>query len=77
MRVRVKLFAGLRERLGFAERDLELAPGQTVADAWRAIGDKPDLPQAVLTAVNLAYVKPQYTLSDGDEVAFFPPVTGG
>lgn len=77
MRVKVKLFAGLRERLGYAERDLELAEGQTVSDAWRAIGDKPDLPQNVLTAVNLAYVKPQQALSEGDEVAFFPPVTGG
>jgi molybdopterin converting factor subunit 1 len=77
MRVKVKTFAGLRERLGFSERDLELAEGQTVKDVWRAIGDKPDLPQGILTAVNLAYVKPQHALSDGDEVAFFPPVTGG
>jgi molybdopterin converting factor subunit 1 len=77
MRVRVKLFAGLRERLGFAERDLELAEGGTVDDAWRAIGDQPELPQRVLAAVNLAYVKPQHALSDGDELAFFPPVTGG
>lgn len=77
MRVRVKLFAGLRERLGFTERELELAPGQTVADAWRTIGDRPELPQNVLTAVNLEYVKPHRALADGDEVAFFPPVTGG
>jgi molybdopterin synthase sulfur carrier subunit len=67
----------LRERLGFAERELELDEGRTVKDAWQAIGDKPDLPQNILTAVNLAYVKPQHVLSEGDEVAFFPPVTGG
>jgi molybdopterin synthase sulfur carrier subunit len=77
MRVKVKIFAGLRERLGFAERELIVTDGVTVADAWREISDQADLPQGVLTAVNLAYVRPQHRLADGDEVAFFPPVTGG
>jgi len=77
MQVTVKTFAHLREELGFAERTLELEEGARVIDAWRAVAGHGELPAHVLAAVNLDYAAGDRGLSPGDEVAFFPPVTGG
>jgi len=77
MKIRVRLFASLRERLGFTDRDIEVVEGQTIADVWNTIAGHCDLPEDVLSAVNMDYVKPDTVIADGDEVAFFPPVTGG
>ncbi len=76
MNVRIKYFASLAEQLGRREQQLELEPGATVLNVWRtAIGGV--IPDNVLQAVNHEYVDSAWTVSDGDEVAFFPPVTGG
>ena len=77
MKVKVRVFAGLAERLGFSETDLEINEGQTVADIWDKLNEDDSLPDTVLVAINMDYAKPEATVSDGDEVAFFPPVTGG
>jgi molybdopterin synthase catalytic subunit/molybdopterin converting factor small subunit len=71
--VRVRLFAGLRERAGWSEREIDAA---TVADVWPALGlgDEPD---GLLYAVNKEYAAPTRALADGDEVALIPPVSGG
>jgi len=75
-RVTVRYFASLRERLGRTEEVLDLEGIHTVADVWaRATGELP--PANTLAAVNLEYADFSRTLRDGDEVAFFPPVTGG
>jgi len=76
MRVAVRLFAGLRERAGTAARDIELADGATVGDVWPALtlGDEP---AGLLYAVNKEYAERASSLSDGDEVAVIPPVSGG
>jgi MoaE-MoaD fusion protein len=74
MRVRVRLFAGLRERAGVAERELE---GVThVGDVWAALG-LGDEPEGLLYAVNRQYAERKRELADGDEVALIPPVSGG
>ena len=73
MTVRVRLFAGLRERAGWSERDVEAA---TVADVWAAL-DLGDEPAGLLYAVNKAYAERDRALADGDEVALIPPVSGG
>ena len=49
----------------------------TVADIWARTSDGQSLPDNVLMAVNLEYVGADHPVEDGDEVAFFPPVTGG
>ena len=74
MRVTVRLFAGLRERAGYAERELEGV--KRVADVWPAL-ELGDEPEGLLYAVNRAYADPAAELADGDEVALIPPVSGG
>ena len=49
----------------------------TVVDVWARVGAGRPLPANVLAAVNLHYVERDHPVGDGDEVAFFPPVTGG
>jgi molybdopterin synthase catalytic subunit/molybdopterin converting factor small subunit len=71
--VRVRLFAGLRERAGWSEREVDAA---TVADVWPAL-DLGDEPNGLLYAVNKAYAERSAPLADGDEVALIPPVSGG
>lgn len=79
MTIRVKYFASLRESFGRAEESVELENDiTTVAELWqRLTGKDSGLPDNVLTAINMEYVKADTRIKDGDEVAFFPPVTGG
>jgi molybdopterin synthase catalytic subunit/molybdopterin converting factor small subunit len=71
--VTVRLFAGLRERAGWSRREVVAA---TVADVWPALG-LGDEPGGLLYAVNKEYARADRVLSDGDEVALIPPVSGG
>ncbi|HEY3962448.1 MAG TPA: molybdenum cofactor biosynthesis protein MoaE [Gaiellaceae bacterium] len=73
MSVRVRLFAGLRERAGWSAREVD---AKTVGDVWPALGlgDEPD---GLLYAVNKQYAARDLVLVDGDEVALIPPVSGG
>jgi MoaE-MoaD fusion protein len=73
MRVSVRLFAGLRERAGWSERELEAAK---VAEVWPQLG-LGDEPAGLLYAVNKHYADRETPLADGDEVALIPPVSGG
>jgi MoaE-MoaD fusion protein len=72
--VRVRLFAALRERAGWTERELDDVT--RVADVWPALG-LGDEPPGLLYAVNREYAPPEQELADGDEVALIPPVSGG
>jgi molybdopterin synthase catalytic subunit/molybdopterin converting factor small subunit len=74
MRVTVKVFAGLRERAGWAQRELEGVA--RVGDVWPAL-DLGDEPGGLLYAVNREYADADRMLADGDEVALIPPVSGG
>jgi MoaE-MoaD fusion protein len=76
MRVTVRLFAGLRERAGAAERVLELPAGSRLADVWAPL-DLGDEPEGLLYAVNKDYASGDRALADGDEIALIPPVSGG
>lgn len=77
MAIRVRYFANLRERVGRGGDEIEAEGVCTVADVWaRANGDLA-LPDNVLFAVNMDYADIGAEVRDGDEVAFFPPVTGG
>jgi molybdopterin converting factor subunit 1 len=81
MKVKVKLFAILRERAGTGEVHKEIREGSTVADLWAVLQqDYPKLAVPgirLLYAVNQDYVKPDRVLENSDEVVFVPPVSGG
>jgi sulfur-carrier protein len=81
MKVRIKFFAVLRERVGMGEVSKEVAEGSTVADLWSQLQQdypKLDVPGIrLLYAVNKDYVGLDHKLSDNDEVVFVPPVSGG
>ena len=76
MQVTVRLFAGLRERAGTAERQLDLPDGSAVEDAWNEL-DLGTQPPGLLFAINRRYVESDHVLNEGDELAVIPPVSGG
>jgi molybdopterin synthase catalytic subunit/molybdopterin converting factor small subunit len=73
VRVTVRLFAGLRERAGWSQKEIDAA---TVGDVWTQLdlGNEPD---GLLYAVNKEYAPKDQPLADGDTVALIPPVSGG
>ena len=81
MKVRIRLFAVQRELAGTREVALELPDGGTVADAWTGlVALYPSLASgrdSVRFARNGKYADAATALTDGDEVAMIPPVSGG
>jgi MoaE-MoaD fusion protein len=80
MEVTIRLFAGLRERVGAPTLAVEVQQPATVADLLAAlegtpIGGMPD--RAFIVAVNRTYATPTQSIGEGDEVALIPPVSGG
>jgi len=74
--INVRYFASIRERLGRSGDRLEISGAETVSAVWqRVFGDS--LPGNVLVAINQEYAQADAMVRAGDEVAFFPPVTGG
>ena len=77
MSIKVCYFASLKENIGRTEDNLEYACLSTVGEVWRIANPNKALPANVLAAVNKEYAELNSIVKDGDEVAFFPPVTGG
>jgi molybdopterin synthase sulfur carrier subunit len=77
MTIIVKFFASLREQVGLTEVQIELIEVKTVGEIWAQVCDNAPLPTHILMAVNKEYSNQETRVQDGDEVAFFPPVTGG
>ena len=81
MRITVRLFARLRDIAGAAELSRDVAPGATVRTLWQELAAEfPEMisyERSISTAVNADYPLRTQVLSDGDEVAFLPPVSGG
>ncbi len=77
MSISVKFFASLREQVGQAETELPAAGQINVSQVWAQATASMAIPENTLCAINMEYVNLDSTVADGDEVAFFPPVTGG
>lgn len=63
--------------MGCSELELDAENLNTVSDVWNAASKDMEMPVNILCAVNMDYVSTSESVKDGDEVAFFPPVTGG
>ena len=81
MRVTIRLFARLREIAGTGELVLDLAAPATIGAVWAELASRYDelAPYAasVSAARNQEYARMDTAVSDGDEIAFLPPVSGG
>ena len=77
MKIHVKYFASVRDLMGTESKDLNIDKSLSVYELWKDLTVKLNVPKDVLIAVNHKYVDKDFKLNDGDEVAYFPPVTGG
>jgi molybdopterin synthase sulfur carrier subunit len=77
MSIKVRFFASLADSVGRREAECPHVPGMTVASVWLDLTGSELLPDGALCAVNHDYCTLDQVLSDKDEVAYFPPVTGG
>ena len=77
MSIKVRYFASLKESVGRSEDNLTITGVLTVNEVWNRANSGKALPGNILAAVNMDYVDFDSLVKDGDEVAFFPPVTGG
>ena len=82
--IKLLYFASLRETLGVASEAAELPAGVDTTGALRAhlaarggVWEVFATSKSLRAAVNQAMVGPDAAVANGDEVAFFPPVTGG
>jgi molybdopterin synthase catalytic subunit len=81
MRVNVRFFARLRELAGAETVVVDVAEPATVGSVWQAVAAKtPALSQferAISCAVNANFSRMSHRVSEGDDIAFLPPVSGG
>jgi len=77
MTIQVRFFASLRETVGRASLQLPGDGVANVAEVWASAAGGVAVPANALAAINMEYANFDAPVADGDEVAFFPPVTGG
>jgi len=77
MSIKVRFFASLADSVGRREAECAFVPGMTVESVWHEINGDTPLPGGALVAINHDYCTLDQALNDKDEVAYFPPVTGG
>ena len=77
MSIKVRYFASLKDQLGHAEAEVYVNAPVAARLVWQQLNPNISLPDGVLTAINQEYAQLDSVVADGDELAFFPPVTGG
>ena len=77
MSIKIHYFASLKDKLGRATDEIEATDISTAGGVWHQANPNRPIPENILVAVNMDYVDLHAHVKDGDEVAFFPPVTGG
>lgn len=75
--ITIRYFASLREQMGQAEARIPSNGIHTVLDAWGAANGDQEIPANLLVSINQDYARLDSPVQSGDEIAFFPPVTGG
>ena len=77
MSIKIRYFASLKDYIGRSEDEIIYNEVLTVAEVWQQATQNKVKPQNTLVSVNMDYVNWDEPVNDRDEVAFFPPVTGG
>ncbi len=75
--IQVRFFASLREEMGREGDEVDAATVKSIGEVWEKVADGKARPANLLMAKNMDYSDADTAVEDGDEVAFFPPVTGG
>ena len=77
MTINIIYFASLREQIGRGKDEITSETPITAMQAWSQATGQDTIPGNVLIALNHEYVSADTLVKSGDELAFFPPVTGG
>lgn len=80
MNIRVRYFASIREVLRIDEEEIEIKDGATVEELIFELKQRHDFlstKEQLLIAVNGSFAQPSKVIKPGEEVALFPPVSGG
>ena len=77
MMIKVKYFASLREEIGRDSDQVTILKPLSAEDVWKEATGRDSFTDNLLIALNHEYVSEDTLVNDGDELAFFPPVTGG
>lgn len=77
MSIKVRYFASLKELLGQSDTEIEIHSPCSAQQIWASLNPDLALPTGILVAINMDYAGLDSLVNDGDELAFFPPVTGG
>ena len=77
MRIRVRFFASFRDQVGDSEIWMDLDEGASLHALASSVSEMYPGLENGLAAVNGRYLDPGTALAEDDEVAFFPPVSGG
>jgi molybdopterin synthase sulfur carrier subunit len=83
--MKVRYFAWVRERIGFAEEDIDPPVAVlTVADLIEWLARRGEgyafafaNPKTIRAAIDKSHVRPEARIEGASEIAFFPPMTGG
>jgi len=77
MSIKVLYFASLREEIGRGSDTIDVQESLQISQLWKKVTGQNSMPDTLLAAINQEYTGSDTLVNDGDEVAFFPPVTGG
>jgi len=77
MAIKVKFFGSVRELVGQSNCSIDGNGMTNVADVWVRATDGREVIDDLYCSVNLEHRELDYAVNDGDEIGFFPPVTGG
>lgn len=77
MSIKIRYFASLKDYIGRSEDEIIYNEVLTVTEVWQLATQNKLKPQNTLVSINMDYVNWDEPVNDRDEVAFFPPVTGG